>query len=331
MNKNKNSSSINEITSRKIKVISLMACIAVIAWHSECGAPIEKRFIRFFATWSVPWFFLVSGFFFVLTIEKNDLWHFMLKKIQTLVIPYVIWCIVGWFFWYPFVSCWLRDVLGLSYSIFPSGNLPMWYIRTLIVFSGGGVIGYELSRRTVSRWFRMACISIGVLGVQFIFKSLHVGISPGSSPVFFLLGCAMAVFKIDLSHGKKDGLAHNLTSLMAFCLAVLCHFFSESHITLNIAIILTIVAIWYLSDYIKESTWIDKLTGITAGVYFIHDPIRRGVDKYFLGTISSGLTPCQMNFYYFSRIIVLFSLIGWVVYVVKQKFPRFAAIIFGRR
>ena len=62
---------------------------------------------------AVPMFFLVSGFLFFLRpgsiIEK---WE---KRVKTLLIPYILWCIVG--FIIPFI---LQEVLGLAHLF--SGN-----------------------------------------------------------------------------------------------------------------------------------------------------------------------------------------------------------------
>lgn len=60
---------------------------------------------------AVPMFFLVSGFLFFLKPSRiTDKWR---KRIKTLLVPYILWCLVG--FLIPFV---LQEVLGLAHLFY---------------------------------------------------------------------------------------------------------------------------------------------------------------------------------------------------------------------
>lgn len=135
--------------SNKIKVGMFLCTIMVLYRHSV-------NYLAFFNSWNgfginkivqgtisslteiaVPFFFIVSGFFFSkYRYYKWDNYLFMVKKkFKTLFIPYVIWNIFGGLI----LLFYAKDEFGKSLSevilnIFMSNwNGPMWYIRDLIL------------------------------------------------------------------------------------------------------------------------------------------------------------------------------------------------------
>lgn len=89
---------VTESLSRKIKVLSFWAMISVLFIHSNTlGAFPEaaswnvflQRFLtRALSSWAVPFFFIVSGFWFA--NGKYDGWYsFLQKKVKTLLFPYI--------------------------------------------------------------------------------------------------------------------------------------------------------------------------------------------------------------------------------------------------
>ena len=322
---------LDERTSTKIRTISMVAMLAVVAWHSECGASVEKWVIPWFTTWSVPWFFLVSGFFFVKTADKMGRESFLRKKFKSLLIPYTFWCVVGWCLWQPSLSGCGGELLGLSSAIFPRGNWPLWYVRALIIFMLISILIYPLCMRLRRGFLSYGLFSVLVLMVYLLLIRIGVGVSPGSSVVFFLLGCGLAVSNLDLNGGRmRNGLCL-LLCVASFVLMILLRLSFDSHVTNNLAIAASIFGIWLLVDLgmsFHQANWILYLT---PGIYFMHGPLIKTFDKYLEEGIVSGMNAWQMNVYYFARTIGFFVLVGLLCHAIKRFFPRFAAIVFGGR
>ena len=79
----------------RLALISLMAMVGVVCWHCYCGSGLEQWFIPSFCVWSVPWFFFLSGVLFRKTLETNPIGHVVLAKIKSLVVLYILWCVIG--------------------------------------------------------------------------------------------------------------------------------------------------------------------------------------------------------------------------------------------
>ena len=191
------------VPSLKIKAISFLAICAVIAWHCDCGSRVEGFVIPWLTLWSVPWFFMVSGYFFFLSLQKYRPLELSKKKIQSLVLPYVLWCILGWCFWQPEfpsgVGRAMCSLFGLQATIFPAGNWPLWYTRALLIFMMSGIVVYAMFRRIGSRYLKYILLAFSLLSVRFGVQWLGVGVSPGGSPWFFLAGAALACWNVRLT------------------------------------------------------------------------------------------------------------------------------------
>lgn len=134
--------------SEKIRLMSLWATIMVVYRHS-------LNYLAFFGTWqgegpngfiqdgfmtftqiAVPYFFLVSGFFFFKHdyYKRDAYWKMLQKKAKSLFIPFVIWNVVGvailWITGQLFnvESVW-NFILQFAESKFYG---PLWYVRDLL-------------------------------------------------------------------------------------------------------------------------------------------------------------------------------------------------------
>ena len=97
--------------SRKIRVLSFVAAIAVVLIHSNTYGTNASDWNVFVQTllskgitgWAVPFFFLVSGLWFGRSTNGIDMRRFvsreygpmLRKKFKGLCLPYVIWCVLG--------------------------------------------------------------------------------------------------------------------------------------------------------------------------------------------------------------------------------------------
>ena len=188
---------IDKFASEKLRLISFLAMCAVVSWHIDVASSVVKRWLCPIACfWSVPWFFFASGVFFVFSIQKKSWVSFAVGKIQSLVIPYVMWCLAGFFFKFmilgdaPFDVC---AVFALD-RLHPVGNGPMWYIRVLMLLFILSVPIWVLCAKTLKGiclkllFSTVLLITLGILKMCGI--NLHLG--PGSSVCYFLCGVVLS-------------------------------------------------------------------------------------------------------------------------------------------
>lgn len=145
--------------SAKCRNLSVAAIVCVVAIHSHslvtqatsphwmwvlCDIAFGKL-----TCWAVPFFFAVSGYWFgvkeCVAGGSFEAARFYRKKFKTLCIPYVLFVLFGLVASMPLAYMaglkngdgilahidlsW--DILGLT-KLLPTGNGPMWYLRTLI-------------------------------------------------------------------------------------------------------------------------------------------------------------------------------------------------------
>ena len=157
----KNEPNISKKESDYINFLRVILIIGVVFTHSAINVPMPHDYsnitynIVFFqqevlGEFRVPTFFLLSGYFFF----KKENTYFNLsiyktkikKKINSLLIPYIIWCLIALIFKLLFLfiteNLLFFDFLSLIKSfIFYNGSIihpfpingPLWYIRDLII------------------------------------------------------------------------------------------------------------------------------------------------------------------------------------------------------
>ena len=139
----------NVSLSNKIKIGSFICTIMVLYRHS-------LNYLAFFNSYegfgynkiiqgsmsiiteiAVPFFFIVSGFFFFEKVYNDRVSYIKMlrKKTQTLLIPFIIWNIYGLFFIMLYDINRLDKPWGsLIYDLCLSNwNGPLWYMRDLII------------------------------------------------------------------------------------------------------------------------------------------------------------------------------------------------------
>lgn len=177
--------------SQKIRWLSIIATFAMIEGHVrgvvDSRTLLHDAIIAPFTSWAVPCFFIISGVFFAVSINKYTYFEFCLRKLNALAVPYLLWL----FLVYPLAgkgfSC--GEALGLT-NVFPAANPTLWYVRQLFLFVIiAGAIWKCLSFLGAQKlkiimfafvWTILWCFFI-VIKVPFL-------ISATVSPFWFLLG-----------------------------------------------------------------------------------------------------------------------------------------------
>ena len=162
---------VSAVTSRKVTVLSFVAMVCVVMIHSHATGTIEHPaawcvfmqtlLMRMATNWAVPFFFVVSGFFFAArNLQRSPCCvcggygQLLRKKFRTLFIPYVLWALIGTvismalvmlnnhimhhgLFERTFMAAdgfWgkIDSLFGITRDG-PSGNLALWYVRSLLL------------------------------------------------------------------------------------------------------------------------------------------------------------------------------------------------------
>lgn len=189
---------IDKYASLKISLISFCAMCAVVSWHVGVDGGVLKRwFAPVLSVWSVPWFFFISGVFFVYSIQKASFVRFVIGKIRSLLIPYIVWCVLGFLVLslmgvrLPLNVC---DIFALN-RLHPVGDRPMWYIRALIIIFTLATPIWVLSVRFLRGGALQRVVFATCLAATFIiiqkFTRINLRLGPGSSLYYFLLGVVL--------------------------------------------------------------------------------------------------------------------------------------------
>ena len=202
---------ISDYVSGKVRVISFIAILCVVLGHCVVDNGLwGKLVLGVFAQWHVPWFYFLSGVMLVYSLERHSIKECLISKTRTLLIPYILWCTIGFIVGYiQGIKADLNNWLGLTIA-FPRGNPHLWYLHCLIVFSFFSILVWGcLGRingpcRLIVFGILYSCffVIIEALGVVTVFGT-------PTSPLYFLLGIMLS--QIALRHVSVHG-----RSVMAF-------------------------------------------------------------------------------------------------------------------
>lgn len=288
--------------SLKIKTLSFGAMVSVLFIHSntlgifpeaaEWNVFLQRLLTRTLTSWAVPFFFMVSGFWFATGSYEN--WYkFIKKKVQTLLVPYLLWALIGTLIVAPLIvfnnyvnGVPLLERTALGYSgvwnkincLFgltnagPCGNLALWYVRSLFVFFLFAPLWKWLYQRM--QWIPF----YGSLLLVLFFNEYNLpffSVKAGSIG-WILIGMGLANRKWDLNGSIKRGGAILLGSLWVGVSVLMA--LGSWHIPLNINPMLGCLFLWMIYDCVlvkdipkwmlNKTFWVYCLHGCLAG-YFL--------------------------------------------------------------
>lgn len=225
----------SETTSRKIVVLTTLATVAVVIIHSNSLESIRTpswafwagNAIAFLQHWAVPFFFMVSGFFFDRAFCGKSIFSdwmpFLRKKFRSLVVPYVLWGSVFGFLTMTPLKMYVNHQHGDAVSLgtvfavstvwevidrtigITGGNFvgALWFVRMLLIVFLTAPLWLGLRR--ISRW---AALLVG-LGFILGFAAVSGGGGDIDGETIFgfsvqvggigwiLLGMAVSAFRVE--------------------------------------------------------------------------------------------------------------------------------------
>ena len=154
---------------------------------------------------AVPVFFIMSGYLFFSNVKE---WNFnvyrqkMLRRAKTLLIPYLIWNLlmvlklktISWSFFWNYISEAGRQIdwFGAEHYLVAPANMPLWFLRDLIVVSLLTPIIY-IGLRKLGYWLIVILTILYLSGVCPFFPGLSA-----YAIYFFMLGAFLGIRKLNL-------------------------------------------------------------------------------------------------------------------------------------
>lgn len=288
---------ISTYTANKIHIISIFAIICVVLGHSGCGeTKIQSYLIPIFCQWHVPWFFIVSGYFLLSSLEKYN-GHIAVKKAKTLLLPYVLWAIIGGVTSSvsKIEAVTALKILGIS-TVFPQFNPNLWYLRELIVYTFGTIILHRLLRNNGKLTLVMFICCFVML--EFCKMTIIYGVP--TAPLYFSLGFLLAAFKVNIN--VKISVLIGVVVIVAAIISRVVWFIvgpsSNTEMLLRmICVCLEIVAIWSVYDIIAAKRFVDKRCNPFPifFVYCVHGPILIFLKKFWYCVIGASQNDIVSN------------------------------------
>lgn len=270
---------------------------------------------------AVPLFFMYSGYFFFKGKEFSfQVWLGKMKiRLKTLLIPFCLWSLIGAAFFmciakgqrtFSFfemlnhvfwmysdtTSSHLPQWVGYEIPKVTSLNMPLWYVRDLILLMCVSPLIYTILRRKVLGIFMLVSLLLIFLFID-TDKIPYVGID---CLLFFMSGAF-------LSYQDQDVLMiRRVTKMMLFLLVI-------------------ITSIWSLLNYGHQYETLSRHLYILVAIIFLLSlslPVRIRVEFDKLHLVGGG----KMFFVYCSHIMILRMLV-FVTYRLTIMMPTYTHVI----
>ena len=315
---------------------------------------------------AVPAFFLISGYLFFLNLEKwdKDVWIGKMKRrVHTLLIPYIIWNLVGIAYTCitPYVGAvtegadsllsifqergWIRlfwdsnrimeqwnpptvNILGITMHNGMPANTPLWFIRDLIVINLFSPAIYAFVKNT-------KCYGLAVLGVLFM---LNIWLPiEGFSIIGFLfysVGAYFAIFSnnlVDTFRKAKIPSYVGSVILLALLVVTFGRHWSAQYILRLFQLFGVVAAFNLAAGLMKEEGSISiKLANSSFFLYASHIFIISAI-AFMLSKLGPSTNQVLLTIKYLLSVAITVAVCEGVFHITKIVCPGFLSFICGNR
>ena len=313
---------------------------------------------------AVPAFFLISGYLFFINLERWDkvVWIGKMKRrIYTLLIPYILWNLVGIAYTCitPYVGAitegadsllsvfqergWIRlfwdsnrimeqwnpptvNLLGITMHNGMPANTPLWFIRDLIVLTLFSPIIYFFVKKT--KFYGLA-----VLGVLFLLN-IWLPIEGFSiiGLLFYSIGAYLAIFSNGLieSFKKVRVLSYIGSGVLLALIVVLFGKHWSTQYILRLFQLFGVVAIFNIAACImkEENSFCVKLADSSFFLYASHIFIISAI-SFLLSKLLPSTNQVMLALKYLLSAAITVALCEGVFQIMKKVCPDFLSFICG--
>lgn len=280
---------------------------------------------------AVPVFFIMSGYLFFANVETWNLQVYkakMLRRMKTLLIPYLLWNLLMaiklktfslWAFWSFWCPAGIQiDWFGQEQLMTAPANMPLWFLRDLMVISLFTPIIY-IGLRKLGYWL-LAILTI-------LYLSGICAFIPGLSAYaiyFFTFGVFFSIRRMDLLENLRrfEWPAYILS--IAFAIAMMLTYNTPVFSSLILCFRLVgAVAVFCLASRILSATTKRLPSPVCDSTYFIYLAhyvfFFSFIDTAFF-TILGTSTPALSIHYLLSPLLKVFILT--IIYIIYHFFKK---------
>lgn len=243
-------------------------------------------FSNYFCSFVVPTFFIISGYLFFLKTEESFTSKLYLKKIRTrtitLLIPYVVWnllaVLLDFIKWYIGQVSWLNygeesfsrlllltffgDLSDASSGVYYPINLPLWYIRDLMVLCLLTPLIYVICKR-IGLLYLVALLALYLFGINFSYISI-------TGVLFFSVGAFLSIHKQELVFQQ----CYLMLVLALVGMGLLIFFIAKYEMALKLYICTMPFLVFYISTKLTNCIRIfGSLSKYSTMIFYSHFPL----------------------------------------------------------
>ena len=277
---------------------------------------------------AMPVFFIMSGYLFFANVDKWDVATYkkkILRRVKTLLIPYLIWNLLMavklktfsmsmlWAYWNPAGK--QIDWFGHEQLMTAPANMPLWFLRDLMVVSLLTPIIYILVRR-LGYWL-MALLTV-------LYLSGSCAFIPGLSAYavyFFTLGAFLSIRRMDLTETFKRFEWPTYGFSVIFAISMLLSYHTSVFSSLMLCFRLTgSIAVFCLASRILSTTDKRLPSLVCDSSYFIYLAhyvfFFSFIDIAFFSIIGTSIPALSIH-YLLSPLLK--AILLFVIYIVYRK------------
>lgn len=337
----------NKKNSHKIKIISLLLMILVIFIHSynlnsennknDFVSFIEILGSYFLASFAVPMFFVISGFFIFFNKPFTiDLIKSVLKKrFNSLIIPYFFWT----FFWslvfilvsqmFPVLN--LNLVSTFSFKMFWNPiNYQFWFIRDLIILVVLSPLLYILSKKSYL---------FLIIPYLFLIFRVNFGDFQIQSLLYFWIGITIAQYQKEFKQVLDKAplvliayiwilffffhFQYNQATCFGFKVYKIAYFASAPFGMITFWKVLDLL----IKDYSKS--WILDYTTFSFFIFAFHEPVLITLKKIGFKILGNSSGMALLLYFLLPAVVVFLSII--FARIIQKFAPKLYLFITGGR
>lgn len=286
---------------------------------------------------AVPLFFLISGFLFFRNINnfnKSFFYSKIKRRIQSLLIPYLIFSGLGFIFIYviqQFITTQSYEQivnLPLSECLYtllfqPIGCYQLWFVRDLFILSLlSPCLYYGLKK--MKAWLITCLFFLWILGIQYAVTI--------ESIFFFTTGAYLGSYQVHFVEYKKQSKWSFLFLIIWLTISLFNVHHRDLYYSHCLGILTGICCIWFLYDlfYDKFKKYISSwLLSYSFFIYLIHEPLLTIIKNILLAILGKSSNSILI-IYIIAPIITITLCIGGGKWL-KNKYNKIYLILTGGR